>query len=33
LLRSAPAGADTQINFGDVIEEVGRYLVYCFMGR
>ncbi len=32
-LRSAPAGADTSISIGSVVDEIGRYLVYCFAGR
>ncbi len=32
-LRSAPAGEDTAISLNAVVDEVGRYLVYCFAGR
>lgn len=32
-LRSAPTGADSAINVGAVVDEVGRYLAYCFVGR
>ena len=33
VLHSSPATSDTSIDFGDLVEEVGRYLVYCFEGR
>ncbi len=32
-LHSAPVGADSAISVRDVIDEVGRYLAYCFVGR
>lgn len=32
-LRSAPKGVDTALSIGNVVDEVGRYLVYCFAGR
>ena len=32
-LRSAPKGVDTGLSIGNVVDEVGRYLVYCFAGR
>lgn len=32
-LRSVPAGAETAISLDAVVEEVGRYLAYCFVGR
>ena len=33
VLQSAPVGADTAINVRDIVDEVGRYLAYCFVGR
>ena len=33
VFRSAPTGADTTIDLGNVIDEVGRYMSYCFLGR
>ncbi len=33
MLRSAPVGADSAINLTDVVDEVGRYVIYCFVGR
>lgn len=33
MLHSAPAASDSSIDFGDLVEEVGRYLIYCFEGR
>jgi hypothetical protein len=32
-LHSVPAGADTAISLDAVVDEVGRYLAYCFVGR
>ncbi len=32
-LQSAPASAGSAISLREVVEEVGRYLVYCFVGR
>ena len=32
-LHSAPVGADSAISLRDVVDEVGRYLAYCFVGR
>jgi hypothetical protein len=32
-LRSAPVGADSAISLRDIVDEVGRYLAYCFVGR
>ncbi len=32
-LRSAPKGVDTSLSIENVVDEVGRYLVYCFAGR
>ncbi len=32
-LRSAPKGADTGLSLDAVVDEVGRYLAYCFVGR
>ncbi len=31
--HSAPVGADSAISLRDVVDEVGRYLAYCFVGR
>jgi hypothetical protein len=31
--HSAPVGANTAINPRDIVDEVGRYLAYCFVGR
>jgi len=31
--QSAPVGADSAISLRDVVDEVGRYLAYCFVGR
>jgi len=31
--QSAPVGADSAISLRDVVDEVGRYLTYCFVGR
>jgi hypothetical protein len=33
MLHSVPAASDSSIDFGDLVEEVGRYLIYCFEGR
>ena len=33
VLHSAPAGAESAISLRDVVDEVGRYLAYCFVGR
>lgn len=32
-LHSAPVGADNNISLRDMVDEVGRYLIYCFVGR
>ncbi len=32
-LHSVPAGGDTAISLDAVVDEVGRYLAYCFVGR
>lgn len=32
-IRSAPRGATGTISLRDVVDEIGRYLVYCFFGR
>jgi hypothetical protein len=33
VLHSVPTGEDTGIDLGDVVDEVGRYVAYCFLGR
>lgn len=32
-LHSAPVGADNDISLRDMVDEIGRYLIYCFVGR